>query len=130
MTTKAQQKRNCRYLAKKLQAIPREHYDQNTYYRHIGKHAQDKPAPFDCKTKACSWGHAACMPYFNKQGLFFYHDGLGWEPNLHQTSSEGRSLFGMSDYIARTIFGLSNEVGSRYKPQAVADKLLAHAKTL
>ena len=134
MTTKAQQKRNCRYLAKKLDIIPpgpKGHYDQNSYYNHTGKHKQNKPAPFDCKTTACAWGHAACMPYFNKQGLLLTLDGRGyWGLTFDYDSQKGLALFGLTKDIVQSVFGSASSVGSRHKPQAVADKLLVHAKTL
>ena len=130
MTTKAQQKRNCRYLAKKLQTIPKEHYYQNSYYCHSGGHVQDKPEPFDCKTTACAWGHAACMPYFNKQGLFLnWGDGYWW-PDFGYDANKGLALFGMTKYEAAAVFGSNPEASTLHDPQAVADKLLAHAKTL
>ena len=136
MIDKSKQRRNCRYLAKKLRTITKKNYDQNVYYEHRGKHEQKVPDVFDCKTKACSWGHAACMPYFNKQGLYMKLfkatdiDPKGFGPNMFHSSKKGRAMFGLSLQDSFAIFGDRWEVGSRYSPCKIADKLEAHAKTL
>ena len=123
--------KNCLYLADFLESVPRKHYDQNNYYDHQGDHAQRKANPLDCKTKACALGHAACLPYFNRQGLKLEdpRNCGGFELN-HAPLDIAENLFGMDEDTTDDIFEGETTVTHKGTPKSVAKALRAHAETL
>jgi len=123
--------KNCLYLADFLESVPRKHYDQNNYYDHQGDHAQRKANPLDCKTKACALGHAACLPYFNRQGLKMISEGPNWSFDLnHDPNDITENLFGMDKDTTDDIFEGATTVTHKGTPKSVAKALRAHAETL
>jgi len=97
------------YLAVYLKnGVSNDHFNQSSFYEHRGEHRVPRALiTYDCQTSACSWGHAAVMPHFNKQGLKFEltRDGKWRINNYPAASNFGYKLFGVRDDTKSFFFG-------------------------
>ena len=96
------------YLAVYLKhGVSDDHFSQSAFYLHKGEHTVPRGLiTYDCHTSACSWGHAAVMPHFNKQGLRFEPGSDGaWRINRYpSTAGFGYRLFGVRDRSGKSFF--------------------------